>query len=841
MLKNKPLEKIAETAREGRQWIREKLRPFRESYPRLYLATKVAAIAGGSFTFLLFLLLTLVYWGAFGPLPTYPDLMSIRNYQASEVFSEDGVLLGKYYIENRIEADFEEITPAIIDALVATEDARFFEHSGIDFRAWARVLFKSVLLSDETAGGGSTLSQQLAKNLYPRRDYWLFSIFINKVREMFTARRLERIYTKDELLNLYLNTVPFGENVYGIKVAAQRFFNKSPEELRVEEAAVLVGMLKANTYYNPVRHYERALQRRNVVLYQMSKYGYLPPEQVDSLQQLPIDLQYEREGEHLGSAAYFREHLRRELEELLADHVKPDGAPYDLFTDGLKIYTTIDARLQRYAEQAVGERVAKLQEAFYKDWKKGFPWGDNPALERAVARSDRYRSLKAQGLSQEAIETVFKTPVPMRVFTWDGQEAEREMSPLDSVKHYLTLLHAGFLAAEPQTGLIRAWVGGINYGHFQYDHVKSRRQVGSTFKPVVFARALASGMMPCEYTENELVTYADYDNWQPRNSDNEYGGVYSMEGALSQSVNAVTVDVLMRTGIDSVRALARNLGLSGDIPRQPAIALGAVEASLWDMVQVYGAFANRGRRPEFHYLDRIETSDGQVLVAFDRPATDDFERVLDEGYADVVVKMLQSVVDSGTARRLRYEFGLYNPIAGKTGTTQNQTDGWFIGFTPHLVAGAWVGAENPQVHFRTMRAGQGSSTALPIVGDFMRRMYQDPAFKKKKWTPFTPPHDTLVALMQCPPYLEEMPIIADFRYDYSENPGFFERLFGRLERTEEGRLIHIPRPRPGETEAEFERRIWEREMELQEKEKRREERRQKAKAFWNKLLFDKEG
>lgn len=833
-------ENIWAQARQRLRALREKAQRFYSRNPKLSIAGLIAggaALLGGG---VLLLTALLVYSGLLGPLPGYPELRAIRNYNASEVYSEDGVLLGKYFIENRINADLEEISPDIIHALVATEDARFFEHSGIDLRAGLRVLVKSILLSDESSGGGSTLSQQLAKNLYPRREYMMLSMLVNKLREMFIARRLEKVYTKEELLRLYLNTVSFSENIYGIKVASQRFFNKAPGELNVEEAAVLVGMLKATTYYSPVRHPERALQRRNVVLRRMSAYGRLTAAEYDSLKALPLNVRYYKEGNNQGLATYFREHLRQELEEVLEDYTKPDGTPYNLYTDGLRIYTTLDARLQGYAEAAVQEHMAWLQEAFDKEWRKGRPWGDNSVLGRAVERSERYQWLKAKGLSQEEIEKIFATPVPMTVFSWKGGEEEREMSPLDSIKYYLTVLNTGFLAMDPSTGLVKAWVGGIDHKYFKYDHViQARRQVGSTFKPIVYATALQSGMLPCEYTYNRQVAYAQYDNWTPRNSDGEYGGVYSMEGALARSVNAVAVEILMRTGIDSVRQLAEAMGVDGYIPKTPSIALGTAEASLADMVQVYGAFANRGVRPGMHYLDRIETSEGDTLAIFARPDPRRFPAVLTEVHADMMIRMMESVVDSGTARALRYQFGLYNDLAGKTGTTQNQSDGWFIGFNPRLVAGVWVGAELPQVHFRSMRLGQGSTSALPIFGKFMRSVYRDPHFKDIRYARFAEPADTIKALMACPPYLEEMPILAGYQDGYFYFPderSLLERLLNQPYTDEQGRVINVPPRRPDETDEQYLQRL----QEYQDRLQRRDERREKRKEFWSKLLFGKE-
>lgn len=825
-----------------KQWSRVRIgqmkvhwNTFSRDYPRGSRVVKWGSIVGVSGFFGLVLICCLVYFGVFGSLPTYGALSNIRNNTASEVYSEDGVLLGKYYVENRVNADFEEISEDVINALVATEDARFFEHNGIDLRAWGRVLVKSVLLFDESSGGGSTISQQLAKNLFPRRDYLVLSIFINKLRETFVARRLENTYTKQELLNLYLNTVPFGDDIYGIKVAAQRFFNKSPKELSLEEAAVLIGMLKANSYYHPVRHPERARNRRNTVLAQMVRYDYLADSVYDTLKTLPVEATYVKEGKNRGLATYFREHLRLKIEGLLSDYYKQDGTPYNLYTDGLKIFTSIDAGLQQYAEAAVEENMPIIQENFDNNWNKRAPWSDR-LLKSTMEQSLRYRILKAQGKSEEAILEIFNQPLQMRVFGWDENSDDyREMSPMDSLKHYLTRLNTGLMAMEPQTGLVRAWVGGTDFGYFQYDHVKSRRQVGSTFKPVVYLEALQQGMMPCEYTPNELMTYEDYDNWEPHNSNGEYGGVYSLEGALSNSVNTVTVEILMRAGIEPVRKLAGRLGVSGNIPKVPSIALGTVEASLFDMVQLYGTFANQGKRPEVHYLDRIETSDGEVLLEFDRPQSQVFEQVVSREHNMMLVKMLESVVDSGTARKLRYRYGLYGDVAGKTGTTQNQSDGWFVGFTPGLVAGVWVGAESPSIHFRTMYAGQGSNTALPIWGSFMRSMYKDKTLAKKYRGKFPELPDTLLATMLCPPYLEEMPILAEWGdEDYYEIQDFYQTVQEFNQDALRKVLERRPR-RDNETYEEYGERI----ERFYDREQRRRENREQRKEFWSKFLFGK--
>ncbi len=822
------------------QWISKRYQRHLGRFHPVIAGAILACLAMAATVFCFLLLALLVYLGAFGPLPTYHDLQTINNSTASQVYDANGVLLGKYYIENRTNADFDEITPAIVNALVATEDARFFEHSGIDFRAVGRVIVKTLLLQKESSGGGSTLSQQLAKNLFPRNSYLLLALPINKFREIIVARRLENTYSKEELIRLYLNTVPFGDDIFGIKVAAQRYFNRPPHLLRIEEVAVLVGLLKANSYYHPVRHPERALTRRNTVLHQMLRYGYLTTAEADSLVQIPMETDYQAEGISKGVATYFREQLRIEVEGLLKDFRKPNGRPYNLNTDGLRVHTTLDARLQQFAEDAVLEQVARLQGEFDQDWgKRNRPWEKTGAFLAQLRATNPYKQLAQQGLTEEQILTELRKPHRMRVFSWANEDREevRDWSTIDSLRHYLNLLHAGFLAVEPNTGLVRAWVGGIDYRYFQYDHVRSRRQIGSVFKPIVYAQALNAGMLPCEYTESRRVTLTDYDNWSPRNSNGKYEGAYSMQGALAESVNTVSVAVLQRGGIDSTALLAKEMGIGGTVPSVPSMALGTTDASLWEMATVFATLAGEGRRPSLHFLDRIETASGKVIVEISRPDPATFDQVLPAKHAQVITKMLESVVDSGTARRLRYSFKLRGPIAGKTGTTQNQTDGWFIGYTPRLVAGAWVGAESANVHFRTLRKGQGASTALPIWGRFMQKLVRNRQTRRWAQGAFTPPSDTLLAYMACPPYLDELPVLADFWPDYQENPGFFNRWYQESAQAEGSYSLKLKPRRRNETEQEY----FQRMQDLNERRLKREERRRKRKDYWSRVLFGDKG
>ncbi|RMG68689.1 MAG: penicillin-binding protein, partial [Bacteroidetes bacterium] len=709
------------------------------------------ALIGLGFTLLLPLAFVLsVAWGAWGPLPDRAELANIQHHTASELYSADGALLGKYFIENRTQVDFEDIAPVLVDALVATEDARFYEHSGVDTRSLMRVAFKSVLLRDESSGGGSTLSQQLAKNLYPRarRAWWYLPVA--KVREMLIARRLESVYSKEELLTLYLNTVPFGESVFGIGAATERFFSCAPAELRPEEAAVLVGMLKATTAYNPRRNPERSQARRNVVLDQMVVNGYLESATADSLKALPLSLRYRNVTRSDGPAPYFRQEIAQEIQSWLDAHPAEDGHTYNLYTDGLRIHTTLDSRLQGYAEAAVSKHMASLQKDFFQHWEGRKLWDLNdPGLVRAYQQSPRYRSLKAAGKTEAEILEIFQQPRAMRVWSWEG-EVEKEMSPMDSLMYYLSFLQAGFLAMEPGTGYVRAWVGGINYQHFQYDHVTAQRQVGSTFKPIVYAAALEGGMDPCQYFPNEQTVYTDYEDWSPGNADGKYGGYYSLRGGLTHSVNTISAAVIMSIGVDQAVTFARRFGFTHELPQSPSLVLGTADLTLKEMVGAYSAFANRGERTLPVYLTRIEDRQGQVIVEF--PVAPERVRVMPDYVADMMADMLQSVVDSGTASRLRRVYKLPGELGGKTGTTQNQTDGWFIGINPKLVAGAWVGGADRKVRFRSLRLGQGANTALPIYGLFMQQVMGDRRYRDIRQASFQDPGASSLMAMDCPAF-----------------------------------------------------------------------------------------
>lgn len=700
------------------------------------------------------LLYAIVAFGWLGPLPDRSALAGIQNYQASEIYAADGSLLGKYFLENRSEVAYADLPPHLLQALVATEDARFYEHGGVDLRAMARVAVKSILLQDASAGGGSTLSQQLAKNLYPRQSYALLSLPINKIREMIVAKRLEDIYSKEEILTMYLNTVPFGENVFGIGAASQRFFQKAPQDLLAEEAATLIGMLKATTAYNPRLNPERSRTRRNVVLGQMLAYGFLPAEVVDSLRAQPLTLHYRNQTTEAGTAAYFRQHAALEIKQWLADHPGPNGDSWNLYTDGLKIYTTIDPTLQAYAEAAVQKHMAALQETFDAHWQgRSIFEEDDPTLLRAMRQSDRYTRLRAAGRSDKEALATFDEPQTMPIWTWEGEQT-REMTPRDSVRHYLRFLQAGLLAVEPTTGYIRAWVGGINHRQFKYDHVTAQRQVGSTFKPIIYSAALVNHLDPCEYYPNEQVVYEEYDNWSPGNADGRYEGYYSLSGGLTNSVNTVSAAVMMKVGVDNAWNFARRFGFQSDLPKAPSLVLGTADLSLLEMVGAYTTFANQGLRSLPVYVTKIEDSQGRTIIEW--PVQPEQHRVMEATYCDMMTQMLQAVVNQGTGSRLRRVYGLDLDLGGKTGTTQDQTDGWFIGVNPKLVIGAWVGGEARKVRFRSLRLGQGANTALPIVGLTLQQVEQDRRYHDIRQATLPSPGSSAQASMDCPPYQERV-------------------------------------------------------------------------------------
>ncbi len=707
--------------------------------------------------------LSLVYIGLFGRIPTIGELKNVQNNSATEVYSIDKQLIGKFYIENRRSIDNQKISPHVKNALVATEDSRFFEHKGLDYISLGRVVVRTLLLGDHAQGGGSTISQQLAKNLFPRKKEGLLWLPVSKAREMFIAARLEQAFSKEKILSLYLNTVPFGENTYGIEVAANRFFSKSSSALEPHEAATLVGMLAANTRYSPRLHPEKSLERRNVVLDRMVEQKFLSKAESEQYKAKPIGLKYNLLDHKNGPAPYFLEQVRIRAANLLGQEY---GDSINLFTSGLRIFTTLNSQLQSFANQAVSRQMQQLQTEFDNQWGKKEPWSAYPEVYiSALRRSQRYQSLKSEGLSEAEILKQMEKPITITLLV-NGEEKTVRMAPADSVKHALRQLHSGFLAVNPSNGHILAWVGGTNFKFYQYDHVTAQRQVGSTFKPFVYATALEEGYDPCDYISNERRIYRLNKDWSPANADGKHDGYYSLQGALIHSVNTVTAELTIKTGPHDVIDLVRKAGVESDIPDQPSIGLGTANLSLLEMITAYTAFANYGSAIKPIAILRIEDASGKVLYQ-EQPAQP-LEPAFEEETARLMNHMLQGVVERGTAQSLRSIYGLQSQLAGKTGTTQDNADGWFIGFNPGIVAGAWVGADSPVVHFRSTAYGQGAHTALPIFARFMQKAEQTGILNGMGRQTFYPLPDYLADKVNCEDFSMEDPDL-----------GFFQRLFGK--------------------------------------------------------------
>jgi len=703
------------------------------------------------FAFLLFYSISIGLWGF---MPSFEELENPKSNLASEIYSADGELLGTFFIDNRSNVRYNEISPNMVNALLATEDVRFHYHSGVDIKSIFRVLFRTILGGQRSAGGGSTLSQQLAKNLFPRQENpSTYQIIIIKLKEWVTATKLERNYTKEEIIAMYLNTVDFGSHAFGIKLAAKTYFNTTPDELKHEEAAVLVGMLKAPSWYHPVRNPERALNRRQVVLTQMARYEYITIETYDSLKALPLDMsKFQIQDHTTGIATYFREHLRGELNRWSRTKFKPDGSNYDIYRDGLKIYTTIDSRMQRYAEEALAEHMGNyLQPTFFKHWQ-GYDHAPydadltdeqiNDNITNTIRRSERYRSMRSQGLSETEITESFNNPRSMRVFSWQG-DIDTIMSPLDSIWYYKQFLNAGMMAVEPHTGHVKAYLGGNDFRYFKFDHViESRRQVGSVFKPFLYTLAMQEGEFgPCTQVPNTPVTFELWNDslWTPKNSgDDREGEMVTLQWALANSVNYVSAFLMKRYSPEALIRLARRMGVKSDIPAVYAIALGTPDLSLYEIVGANATYANKGVYIEPSFITRIEDQNGNLIEAF----VPHREEAMNEETAWLMLELMKGVVSEGTGRRLKWRYGFDHPIAGKTGTTQNNSDGWFVGITPDLVTAAWVGGEDRGIRFRDLTLGQGANTALPIWAEFMTRVYADETLNISKddfETPLYPP------------------------------------------------------------------------------------------------------
>ena len=667
--------------------------------------------------------------GLFGTLPSFRDLENPKSNQASEVISDDNVVLGTYYIQNRTNVRYDQLSPNVINALIATEDKRFYNHSGVDFKRSFTILFKNLMGKKE---GASTITQQLALNLFSKegRAKNFVKRVIQKLQELILAVKLERQYTKEEIITMYLNTVDFGSyNTYGIKSAARTYFNVTPDKLEPHQAAILIGMLKGPSFYNPLRNPERALGRRNTVLQNMQNADYLSEEETTRLKKLPLKLSFSASDHNDGSAAYFRAVLKQDIQKTFQENSieKADGTPYDLDRDGLKIYTTINSRMQNYAERAQREYLKELQVQFNRQFRGRDPFkapGAKGLIEQGMKRSDRYRQLKSDDKTEEEIKKDFATPVKMTIFSWRG-EIDTLMKPIDSIRYYKMILRNAVMSMEPQTGYVRAWVGGTNFEHFKYDQVKTgTRQVGSTAKPFTYAAAINAGFSPCYTVPNEPVTI---DGWTPR-AYKPLAGYLTLKKALANSQNYVTARMMREVGATAVATLTKNMGVTSDVPAYPSICLGTFDASVYDMVGAYSTFVNQGVWTEPLYLLRIEDKNGNVI--YERKPR--VKVALNAQTAYVMTNMLKAVVTDGTGRRLRGKYNMQNPIGGKTGTTQDNSDGWFIGITPQLVTGVWTGAEDRAIHFASTDQGEGANSALPIFGLYMKSVYADKTLSYSK-------------------------------------------------------------------------------------------------------------
>ncbi len=715
---------------------------------------------------LLILLFVLISTGLLGFMPSFEELENPKSNLASEVYSADSVLLGKYYIENRSNIHYDELSPNVINALIATEDIRFTKHSGVDIRGITRVIFKNIIFGNRSSGGGSTITQQLAKNLFPRqKKQSKIKIIFTKLKEWITAVKLERNYTKEEILAMYLNTVDFGSHSCGIKSAAKTFFNKTPNNLNVDEAALLIGILKAPSLYSPVRNPKKALKRRNIVLHQMMRYDYLTKNQYDSLKTIPVDMSdYRIQDQNTGLATYFREYLRGQLNYWCKTHYKTDGTPYNLYKDGLKIYTTIDSRMQKYAEESVLEYIKEnLQPLFFKHWEgkhkhPPFDWRMtkkeiDDIMNQAMKRSDRYRNLKKTNVPEDSIKIIFDTPVKMTVFSWKGDK-DTVLTPMDSIKYYKYFLQAGLMSVEPHTGYVKAYVGGIDYKYFKYDHVKvGRRQVGSTFKPFLYALAMQEGeFTPCSKVPNVPVSFkmpAGQSDWVPKNSDHKHEGeMVTLKWALANSVNYISAFLMKRYSPQAVIQIVHSMGVTAPIDTVPSICLGTPDLSVYEMVGAMSTFANKGIYIKPIFITKIEDKHCNIIETF----MPEQKEAISEKTAYLMIGLMKGVVESGTGIRLRYKYHFTNPIAGKTGTTQNNSDGWFIGIIPQLTTGIWVGCEDRSVHFRSIALGQGANTSLPIWAKYMNKIYADKSLNIIEQKDFEEPLNRIDVELNCKKY-----------------------------------------------------------------------------------------
>ena len=719
--------------------------------------TIIAVIIPVAFVLILFI-------RAFSILQSKKELLSLKNATASVVLSREGELIGKIFTKNRTNIDYERIPPELINALIATEDARFYNHNGIDSRSLLRVFFKTILLNKQSAGGGSTITQQLAKNLFGREIKGPFALFVIKTKEALLARRIEKVFTKTEILTLYLNTVPFGENIYGIEAASQRYFNKKVEQLNIEESAVLVGMLKANNVYNPRLHPENAKSRRNIVLNQMRKYKYLEASIVDSLRKLPLILNYTN-LESEGPADYFLYQVKREVRQILQSIDSSGGKKWNIEEDGLIITTTLNLDIQGYANQSFRDHLSVMQSRLNAQYKS--KWG------RKFINDLAEKELKRLKLTERADEFGLR-----RIFNWDGAFPD-SISVADSIKQTIKLLQAGLLAMDPVTGAIKAWVGGIDFKTQPYDQILARRQMGSTFKPILYAAALEMGITPCNYLDNDSIVIMGNEVWRPQNFDHSYGGKYSLTGALVNSMNIPTVNLFLKVDFGGLSLLWKKMGFSFDLVNTPSLALGTAEANIQEVAIAYSSFTNGGFKITPQKIVSIQSSDGEEIWRNEFLETK--ESVLSGTTGKLMNAILQKAVREGTGSSLRSGYGVNIPVAGKTGTTQDYTDAWFAAYNPSLVVVSRVGASLPSVHFNHSLYGTGSALALPLVALTLKKIQDSPRLKEQFITSFPALDPNLEWELDCPDY-KEKDVFDDIRDIFKRKKIIYDKPDKRTER-----------------------------------------------------------
>ena len=732
------------------------LKKIKSIYLRYTLITLLVILSAGV------IFLISVRLGVWGKLPGKSELSTFHYYQASEVYTADSVLIGKYYLNDQQPIAFKSIPEHLLNALISIEDERFYQHSGVDYRSLLRVFFKTIMMQDQSSGGGSTLTQQLAKNLYPRKERKKTFLAVNKVKEMIIAQRLENLFSKQEILEHYLNTVSFGGNTYGVESAALKFFNKTTDQLNIEESATLVGMLKATHSYNPRLFPGKSTDRRNVVLQAMFNNDFISRFEKDSIAARPLKLDYREFNHDEGMAPYFREEVRKTLRKW-CETQNENGQNYNPYTSGLKIYTTLDSKMQQLAEETMAIHMSSLQNEFEKSYGKNAPWLKNKALiEKLVKRTGSYKKLRKLGWDDVKIMDSLQRKRTMSLSDWKGEKSVMA-STVDSVQHYMKFLNTGSMAIDAHTGAVKTWIGGINFKYFKYDHVaQSKRQVGSTFKPIVYTAALEAGITPCTYFSAQEVEYENLKGWSPSNSgdkDEAYLN-YSMEMALSNSVNTVAVKVLEKTGIENVIQQAKNMGVLSELPKQPSLALGTGELYVNEMAGAYASYTNNGKAVYPYLIQTITNRKDSILAHFEPKRSNSF--AFSKKTGQIMLEMMKSTIDQGTASRIRTSYKLKNDIAGKTGTTQNNKDAWFVALTPKLVHVSWVGLDNHEIGFKSTSLGQGANAALPLFALWYQKLNSDPDFNVLTKARFSKPDAAVLDLLDCEPIKRD---------------GFFKRLF----------------------------------------------------------------